>query len=433
VEATELFIAEIAEGKKLVLTPKQRGRHLYVTGSTGSGKSKFLEHLVRQDIEEWVIGDHSIFLLDWEGSIYSGLMRWLAGESHLDRPVIPIDLCREEWVAAYNLLRKRGPPPDIKFDFGKALDERAIILVSLAQTTTVSEENARAFATLMLKDLWTALRERREQRGEQSVPPCYVYLDEFQNFTSPAMAKEITEARRFGVHLCIANPYPSQILLEGAPYSERLYSEIMNTMNNKVVFNMQGGKRDLKELASWLFRGTFDPNKVKHQTKVRGVTGYQEETRTVSGRSSEYEQTKRGYRQVDGESETEMPVVVPVFGDQVGATQFEKIKDQQALAEQRLAMLRDREAILRFHEMKLPVAIRTPTLETNWPSDELVEEYRLAQLEHYGFALPFVEAAKRLAAQRVELLSEPKEEEPIDFALPALDESKVERGDDRSA
>jgi hypothetical protein len=40
-------------GKPLILTKEQRSRHLYVTGSTGSGKSKFLEYLIRQDIMNW--------------------------------------------------------------------------------------------------------------------------------------------------------------------------------------------------------------------------------------------------------------------------------------------------------------------------------------------------------------------------------------------
>jgi hypothetical protein len=54
------------------------GRHLYVTGSTGSGKSKFLEHLIRQDIMNWRKGGEcGLLLLDPHGAIYDGLMHWL--------------------------------------------------------------------------------------------------------------------------------------------------------------------------------------------------------------------------------------------------------------------------------------------------------------------------------------------------------------------
>jgi predicted ATPase len=95
-------------GKPLMLTKEQRSRHLYVTGSTGSGKSKFLEHLIRQDIVKWRESECGLLLLDPHGAIYDGLMHWLTRNSHIyERPVIPIDLRRDDWVVAYNVLRER--------------------------------------------------------------------------------------------------------------------------------------------------------------------------------------------------------------------------------------------------------------------------------------------------------------------------------------
>jgi len=45
--------------------------------------------------------------LDPHGAIYDGLMSWLARTSHIYmRPIIPIDLRRNDWVVAYNLLRR---------------------------------------------------------------------------------------------------------------------------------------------------------------------------------------------------------------------------------------------------------------------------------------------------------------------------------------
>jgi hypothetical protein len=87
----------------------QRGRHLYVVGSTGVGKSKLLEHLVRQDIKAWPQSRCGLLLLDPHGSVYRNTIEWLAagGQAALKRPVIPIDLTQDEWVVAYNLLRRR--------------------------------------------------------------------------------------------------------------------------------------------------------------------------------------------------------------------------------------------------------------------------------------------------------------------------------------
>jgi len=103
-----LVIARDAEGKNICLSPDDRARHFYVTGTTGSGKSKFLEGLLRQDIEGWINSEYGILLLDWHGTIYDAVMKWLASDGYyMERPIIPIDLRRDEWVIAYNFVRKR--------------------------------------------------------------------------------------------------------------------------------------------------------------------------------------------------------------------------------------------------------------------------------------------------------------------------------------
>jgi len=43
----------VGNDKPAILTPSARERHLYVCGGTGVGKSKFLEHCIRQDILNW--------------------------------------------------------------------------------------------------------------------------------------------------------------------------------------------------------------------------------------------------------------------------------------------------------------------------------------------------------------------------------------------
>jgi DNA helicase HerA-like ATPase len=111
----DLLIAASRHGEPLILTREQRSRHLYVTGSTGSGKSKFLEYLIRQDIVNWRDSECGLLLLDPHGAIYDGLMHWLPRASYISarpRPVIPIDLRRDDWVVAYNVLRQREQVAD---------------------------------------------------------------------------------------------------------------------------------------------------------------------------------------------------------------------------------------------------------------------------------------------------------------------------------
>ncbi|MDQ2946115.1 MAG: type IV secretion system DNA-binding domain-containing protein [Acidobacteriota bacterium] len=92
--------------RNLGLTREQRAKHLYVCGSTGTGKSKFLENLIRQDIRDWSKSKCGLLLLDPHGNLYDNLINWLVW-SEFDRPIIPIDLRQDDWVVSYNLLRQR--------------------------------------------------------------------------------------------------------------------------------------------------------------------------------------------------------------------------------------------------------------------------------------------------------------------------------------
>lgn len=103
----DLDLGQVAgTGRRLILPAEARSMHLHVCGGTGVGKSKFLEHLIRQDIIAWRRSRCGMLLLDPHGSLYDNVIAWLARHD-LDRPVVPIDLRRDDWVVGYNLLRKR--------------------------------------------------------------------------------------------------------------------------------------------------------------------------------------------------------------------------------------------------------------------------------------------------------------------------------------
>ena len=94
--------------KSLGISRAERDKHLYVCGGTGTGKSKFLESCIRQDIKQWRKSKCGVILLDPHGSVYDNLLQWLAWNSDvINVPIIPIDLRRDDWVVSYNLLRTR--------------------------------------------------------------------------------------------------------------------------------------------------------------------------------------------------------------------------------------------------------------------------------------------------------------------------------------
>jgi len=105
----DLLLGKIAgTGRMLGLPRTERDKHLYICGGTGTGKSKFLENLIRQDIKQWHKSKCGMLVLDPHGNLYDSVMEWLAWNDRiLDVPVIPIDLRQDDWIVSYNLLRQR--------------------------------------------------------------------------------------------------------------------------------------------------------------------------------------------------------------------------------------------------------------------------------------------------------------------------------------
>src|SRR5947209_12675434 len=96
-------------GRTLALPPDGRSVHLHICGGSGVGKSKLVEHLVRQDIVAWPERRCGLLLLDPHNSVYLNLLDWLAknGTAALKRPIVLIDPSRDDQIVAYNVLRRR--------------------------------------------------------------------------------------------------------------------------------------------------------------------------------------------------------------------------------------------------------------------------------------------------------------------------------------
>lgn len=114
----DLVLGQLAGRKATLGFPRtERDKHLYVCGGTGTGKSKFLENLIRQDIKQWHRNKCGLILLDPHGSLYDSLIQWLAWNDRLlNVPIIPIDLRQDDWVVSYNLLRQRTADPAVLVD-----------------------------------------------------------------------------------------------------------------------------------------------------------------------------------------------------------------------------------------------------------------------------------------------------------------------------
>ena len=88
------------------------------------------------------------------------------------------------------------------------MDEGKVLLVNLAPSDDFSEEDARLFGALLVNELFECARRRQKDALGRDPKPFYLYMDEFQNFISPVIAKALAESRKFGLFGSFGPPVP---------------------------------------------------------------------------------------------------------------------------------------------------------------------------------------------------------------------------------
>ncbi len=95
------------------------------------------------------------------------------------------------------------------FNIRKHMDEGKILIVNLSRGL-VGEDNAAILGSLIVTKIQLAAMSRANVALDQR-RPFYLYVDEFQNFATDSFAVILSEARKYGLNLTIANQYVSQM------------------------------------------------------------------------------------------------------------------------------------------------------------------------------------------------------------------------------
>jgi len=98
----KLFIGMNADtGNAVYITTEQLSTHLQIVGSTGTGKSKFLEHLIRESIKAGT----GICLLDPHGFLFSDTAKWLQAIDWPKDKIILVDPSSDDFATGFNPLK----------------------------------------------------------------------------------------------------------------------------------------------------------------------------------------------------------------------------------------------------------------------------------------------------------------------------------------
>ena len=108
------------------------------------------------------------------------------------------------------LVRNIIGQPKSSFNIREIMDNRKILIINLSRGL-VGEDNAALLGALIVTKIQMAAMSRADIPIEDRTP-FYLYVDEFQNFATDSFATILSEARKYGLNLTVANQYTAQML-----------------------------------------------------------------------------------------------------------------------------------------------------------------------------------------------------------------------------
>jgi hypothetical protein len=100
--------------------------------------------------------------------------------------------------------------PKSTFNMRQIMDEGKILIVNLSKGL-IGEDNAAILGAFMVTKIQLAAMSRSDIERIEDRRPFYLYVDEFQNFATDSFATILSEARKYGLNLTVANQYISQM------------------------------------------------------------------------------------------------------------------------------------------------------------------------------------------------------------------------------
>ena len=209
-------------------------RHLIASGIMGVFKKLWPD--VWSARMEYILNNALLALLEYPGSTLLGIMRMLAEKEYrkkvvdnLADPVVKAFWVNEfarytqrletEAVAAIQnkvgqfvtnpLIRNIIGQTHSTVDIKKIMDEGKILIVNVSKGK-IGEDNSSLLGAMLITKLQLAAMSRVDMAMEKR-KDFYLYVDEFQNFSTESFANILSEARKYKLNLILAHQYIEQL------------------------------------------------------------------------------------------------------------------------------------------------------------------------------------------------------------------------------
>lgn len=182
--------------------------------------------------------DYRKFLLD---RCYSSVVKsfWLkqaeraGGEAALEN-MSPYICSKLNQFTTNALLRPIIGQSKSTLNFREAMDTGKIILVNLSKGL-LGELDAQLLGMLIIGKIFSSAMGRVTVKPEQR-RPLFLYIDEFQNFTTDSIAYLLSEARKFGIHLTLANQNLTQ--LSAGSGKQNILDSVLGNVGSMIILRL---------------------------------------------------------------------------------------------------------------------------------------------------------------------------------------------------
>ncbi len=134
------------------------------------------------------------------------------------------------------------------FSIRKMMDEGKILIVDLSRGK-IGEDNASILGSLLITKIQLDAMSRADIPNIDDRRPFYLYVDEFQNFATESFAVILSEARKYGLYLTVANQYIAQM-------PDEVKDAVFGNVGSMITFRV--GADDATSLSRY-FEPVFEP------------------------------------------------------------------------------------------------------------------------------------------------------------------------------
>lgn len=229
-------------------------RHLIASGIMGVFKKIWPD--VWSARMEYILNNSLLALLEYPGATLLGIMRMLASREYrrkivenLKDPVVKAFWTDEfarytqrletEAVAAIQnkvgqfvanpLIRNIIGQSQSTIDMRRAMDDKKILIMNLSKGR-IGEDNSALLGAMLVTKIQLAAMSRIDIPMEER-KDFYLYVDEFQNFSTESFANILSEARKYRLDLILAHQYIAQL-------DEKVRDAVFGNVGTMVAFRV---------------------------------------------------------------------------------------------------------------------------------------------------------------------------------------------------